>query len=63
MARPIEPTDPLFGQDAVRLLEDLKNRASDEEIYRRCQSAKKALLAMRKASKEHAKQFPLVFKK
>lgn len=59
MARPIEPTDPIFGQDAVRLLESLKDRASDEEIYRRCKSAKKALHAMKIASDEHMKKFPL----
>ncbi len=57
MARPIEPTYPIFGQDAVRLLESLKDRASDEEIRRRCKAAKKALRAMKKASKEYTKQY------
>jgi hypothetical protein len=57
MAIPIEPTDPIFGEDAIRLLESLKDRASDEEIRRRCKSAKRALRAMKKASNAYIKNF------
>ena len=35
MAKPIEATPPLFGDDARRLLESLKDCASPEEIERR----------------------------
>lgn len=35
MAKPIEATPPLFGEDARRLLESLKECASPEEIERR----------------------------
>lgn len=35
MAKPIEATPTLHGEDAVRLLESLPNVASPEEIARR----------------------------
>jgi hypothetical protein len=35
MARPIEPTAPLTGQDAERLLAALDTGASQEEMHRR----------------------------
>jgi len=53
MALPIEPTPPVTGQDAVRLLESLKNLASDEEIQRRQKAAKRSLALMRERSAKH----------
>ncbi len=35
MARPIEPTPPLEGEDAERLLADLERGCSEEERKRR----------------------------
>ena len=43
MARPIEPTPPLEGQDAERLLASLKTGASDAEMARRAQSARERI--------------------
>jgi hypothetical protein len=44
VARPIEPTPPIVGQDALRLLESLEeNVCSPEEMARRVADAKKYL--------------------
>ena len=40
MAKPIEPTPPLEGADAKRLLEDLEKGCTAEEWSRRVRSAK-----------------------
>jgi hypothetical protein len=40
MARPIEPTPTLEGEDAERLLESLEHTASPEEIARRRERAR-----------------------
>lgn len=55
MAHPIEPTPPLFGQDARNLLESLKNVAPIEEIARRKETAKQyfADMAARNAIHTH----------
>ena len=44
MARPIEATPPVEGEDAVRLLRDLENCCSPEESERRTRAAKLHLL-------------------
>ena len=43
MARPIEPTPVLEGEDAERLLRDLENTCSPEEARRRVQKARELL--------------------
>jgi hypothetical protein len=43
MARPIEPTPPLTGADADRLLEELEQVASPDEIARRREAARRFL--------------------
>ena len=43
MARPIESTPPLEGQDAERLLASLKTGASNAEMARRAQSARERI--------------------
>jgi hypothetical protein len=40
MARPIEPTPVLEGEDAERLLRDLENTCTPEEAKRRVQKAR-----------------------
>lgn len=46
MARPIEPTPPLTGEDAERLLADLMHTCSVEEAQRRIDMAKQKLAIM-----------------
>lgn len=46
MAKPIESTPPLEGEDAGRLLADLEKRCSPEEMRRRVEAAKKSLDAI-----------------
>ena len=46
MARPIEPTPALEGQDAERLLASLKSGASDSEMAQRADSARKRVAQM-----------------
>jgi hypothetical protein len=46
MARPIEPTPPLTGEDAEQLLVSLEEVASEEEMARRVEEAKKYLAEM-----------------
>ncbi len=43
MARPIEPTPVLYGEDAEQLLESLEHCASPEEMKRRQEYAREAL--------------------
>lgn len=43
MARPIEPTPPLVGEDAERLLTALEQVAPPDEIARRIEEAKRFL--------------------
>ena len=43
MARPIEPTPSLDGEEAERLLEELENVCSPEEVKRRTEWARKLL--------------------
>lgn len=43
MARPIEPTPPIVGDDADRLLEQLADVASPEEIERRREEGRRFL--------------------
>lgn len=53
MARPIEPTPPVIGQDALQLLESLKNRASDEEVQSLYQSTQQYFKQMEERNAEH----------
>ena len=46
MARPIEPTPTLSGDDADRLLADMEKRCSVDEARRRVAAAKIALAEM-----------------
>lgn len=46
MARPIESTPVLYGEDAERLLEELKDCCSPEEMERRIAVSKKRLAEM-----------------
>lgn len=46
MARPIEATPTLTGEDAARLLSDLKQVCSAQESARRISVAKQGLLDM-----------------
>jgi hypothetical protein len=43
MARPIEPTPPLVGADADRLLDELERVAPAEEVARRREAARRFL--------------------
>ncbi|TKC95157.1 hypothetical protein E8A74_47520 [Polyangium fumosum] len=43
MARPIEPTPPLSGEDAEELLASLEKVASPEEVEKRLEAAKRYL--------------------
>lgn len=43
MARPIEPTPVLEGEDAERLLRDLEDTCTPEEVKRRVDEARKLL--------------------
>jgi len=43
MARPIEPTPPVVGADADRLLAELANVPPPEEIARRTEEARRFL--------------------
>lgn len=49
MAKPIEATPPLFGEDARRLLESLEDCASPEEISRRREESRARLAQSRVA--------------
>lgn len=49
MAKPIEATPPLFGEDARRLLESLKDCASLDEIARRWEESRARLAQSRVA--------------
>ncbi len=44
MSKPIQPTPTLHGEDARRVLEDLKNHCSPEEAKRRSRNARRGLL-------------------
>lgn len=46
MARPIEPTPPVTGQDAERLLESLDTGASPAEMRERADRAQRVLASM-----------------
>ncbi len=46
MARPIQPTPPLDGDDAEALLRDLENVCSPEEMKRRAEWARRELAEM-----------------
>ncbi len=43
MAKPIQPTPPLEGEDAERLLRDLENVCTTEEAARRVEWARRQL--------------------
>lgn len=43
MARPIEPTPPIVGEDAERLLAQLEQVAPPEEVARRIEEAERFL--------------------
>jgi len=51
MARPIEPTPVLRGEDAQRLVQSLDNRCSNAEAERRMAWAKKASAEMTRPKK------------
>jgi len=46
MARPIEPTPSLRGEDAARLLASLDSGASDAEMSRREETARRYVSAL-----------------
>jgi len=48
MARPIEPTPTLEGEDALRLLRDLQRGCSPDEAKRRIDLAKVELAALKR---------------
>lgn len=58
MARPIEATPTLYGEDARRLLDELSNHCSREETERR-QKRAKALLAQLNRPRRKKKRVPL----
>lgn len=56
MARPIEPTPPVTGQDAIRLVESLRNRASNEEIQDLRKSTQQYFQRMEERNAKHRHQ-------
>ena len=50
MARPIEPTPPVKGQDAVDLLESLEDVASPEEMAARREASRRRLYGAHRAA-------------
>ena len=51
MARPIEPTPPLGWEDWQRLMRDMKNGCSPEEMHRRSEQARKYLEEMQRTGR------------
>jgi hypothetical protein len=47
MARPIEPTPPLEGEDAAKLFAELERGASAQEMARRVDAARAKLARVR----------------